>query len=182
MSGVMSSTGWRTRVETEAELFAELRSNALGTCAVFVIVTSGTNGVAVIVIVAVAPTASVADVAGHVAEAGALAGVGVASVICDGSGSITVTPVAVSGPRFLTLIVYVIRIPSAIGDGLATFVIARSAAITRLVTLAELLALSRSLLAEVTRRGVRDRARRGRCRANRNRRGGAVRERTDRRR
>src|SRR5207237_2975253 len=55
--GVMSSTGWRTCVEADAVLFAELTSNELVTCAVLVIVTSGTNGVAVIVIVAVAPTA-----------------------------------------------------------------------------------------------------------------------------
>ena len=91
MSGVTSSTGLRTRVDADAVLFAGLRSNELDTVAVLVIVTSGTNGVAVIVIVAVAPTARLPTAQVMLPKHVPWLGVGVASVTCDGSESITVT-------------------------------------------------------------------------------------------
>ena len=43
-----------------------------------------------------------------------------------GSGSATTTPVAVSGPLFRTVSVYVIRWPTVAGSGRSRFVIARS--------------------------------------------------------
>ncbi len=104
IAGTATTCGSITRVVTLALLFDELRSKALVTLAPFVIEPAAPSSVTTIVTVAVlfAAMSPRAQVTVGAPKQVPWLGVVVGTARASGSVSRTVTPVALSGPRFVT--------------------------------------------------------------------------------